>query len=82
MIQKLSVLVIEDEANICNLLDTILTTNGYQVVTEGTCSKGIMMMRSYVPDLVILDLGLPDGDGMDFLKKTYTKLLFYNFYRH
>lgn len=65
---KYKVLVIEDEANICNLLDTILTTNGYQVVTEGTCSKGIMMMRSYVPDLVILDLGLPDKDGLEFIK--------------
>ena len=65
---KYKVLVIEDEANICNLLDTILTTNGYQVVTEGTCSEGIMMMRSYVPDLVILDLGLPDKDGLEFIK--------------
>ena len=53
---KYKVLVVEDEANICNLLETILTTNGYQVVTEGTCREGIMMMHSYVPDLVILDL--------------------------
>lgn len=65
---KYKVLVIEDEANICNLLDTILTTNGYQVVMEGTCNDGIMMMRSYVPDLVILDLGLPDKDGLEFIK--------------
>lgn len=65
---KYKVLVIEDEANICNLLDTILTTNGYQVVTEGTCSEGILMMHSYVPDLVILDLGLPDKDGLEFIK--------------
>ena len=65
---KYKVLVIEDEANICNLLETILTTNGYQVVIEGTCSEGIMMMHSYVPDLVILDLGLPDRDGLEFIK--------------
>ena len=65
---KYKVLVIEDEANICNLLETILTTNGYQVVIEGTCNEGIMMMHSYVPDLVILDLGLPDRDGLEFIK--------------
>ncbi len=65
---KYKILVVEDEANICNLLETILTTNGYQVVIEGTCRDGITMMHSYVPDLVILDLGLPDRDGLEFIK--------------
>ena len=65
---KFKVLIVEDEANICNLLETILTTNGYQVLIEGTCRDGITMMRSYVPDLVILDLGLPDKDGLEFIK--------------
>lgn len=65
---KYKILVVEDEVNICNLLDTILTTNGYQVVIEGTCRDGITMMYSYVPDLVILDLGLPDRDGLEFIK--------------
>lgn len=66
---KYKVLVIEDEANICNLLETILSTNGYQVVTVGTCKDGITMMLSYVPDLVILDLGLPDRDGLEFIRE-------------
>lgn len=65
---KYKILIVEDEANICNLLETILTTNGYQVVVEGTCRDGIMMLLSYVPDLVILDLGLPDRDGLEFIK--------------
>ena len=65
---KYKILVIEDEANICNLLDTILTTSGFQTVSVGTCSNGITMMYSYVPDLVILDLGLPDRDGLEFIK--------------
>lgn len=65
---KYKILVIEDEANICNLLDTILTTSGFQTVSVGTCSNGITMMHSYVPDLVILDLGLPDRDGLEFIK--------------
>lgn len=65
---KFKILIVEDEVNICNLLETILTTNGYQVVIEGTCKGGITMMHSYVPDLVILDLGLPDKDGLEFIK--------------
>ena len=65
---KYKILVVEDESNICNLLETILTTNGYRVVIEGTCRDGITMMHSYVPDLVILDLGLPDEDGLEFIK--------------
>ena len=66
---KFKILVIEDEINICNLLETILTTNGYQVITVGTCKEGITMMLSNVPDLVILDLGLPDRDGLEFISE-------------
>ena len=69
---KFKILIVEDEANICNLLETILTTNGYQVLIEGTCKGGITMMRSYMPDLVILDLGLPDGDGLEFIRNIRT----------
>ena len=65
---KFKILIVEDESNICSLLETILTTNGYQVVIEGTCRDGITMMHSYMPDLVILDLGLPDRDGLEFIK--------------
>lgn len=69
---KFKILIVEDEVNICNLLETILTTNGYQVLIEGTCKGGITMMRSYMPDLVILDLGLPDGDGLEFIRNIRT----------
>lgn len=65
---KYKILVIEDEANICSLLETILVTNSFHVVSVGTCSNGITMMRSYIPDLVILDLGLPDQDGLEFIR--------------
>ena len=70
---KFKILVVEDEINICNLLETILTTNGYQVLIEGTCRDGITMMHSYVPDLVILDLGLPDKDGLEFIRTVREK---------
>ena len=65
---KYKILIVEDEANICNLLETILVTNGYQVLMGRTCREGILMMHSYLPDLVILDLGLPDKDGLEFIK--------------
>ena len=65
---KYKVLIIEDEGNIRHFVKTILTTNGYQVVEAKTATEGKMAFMSYSPDVVILDLGLPDGDGMDFLK--------------
>ena len=70
---KFKILVVEDEMNICNLLDTILTANGYQAVFAGNCKDGITMMLSNVPDLVILDLGLPDRDGLEFIREIRQK---------
>ena len=65
---KYKILVIEDEANIRNFVQTILETNGYQVLTAATCDQGIMMFSSHMPDMVILDLGLPDKDGLEFIR--------------
>ena len=61
---KYKILIVEDEANICNFIRTILETNGYQVLQAHTCQQGIMMFASHVPDMIILDLGLPDRDGL------------------
>lgn len=65
---KYKVLIIEDEGNIRHFIKTILTTNGYQIMEAGTLAEGKMTFMSNSPDLVILDLGLPDGDGMDLLR--------------
>ena len=65
---KYKVLVIEDEGNIRHFVKTILGANGYQVIEAKTLTEGRMAFMSHSPDVVILDLGLPDGDGMDFLK--------------
>jgi two-component system KDP operon response regulator KdpE len=46
----------------------MLETNGYQAILAETCSAAKLMFDSYMPDLVILDLGLPDADGMQFIK--------------
>ena len=68
MSSKFKILVIEDEANICNFVKTILETNGYQVFDARNGSSGKLMYLSHCPDLIVLDLGLPDIDGVDFIK--------------
>ena len=67
MNNKYKVLLVEDEPNICNLLGAMLESAGYQVLAAHTCAMARMMFFSHVTDLVILDLGLPDEDGMSFL---------------
>ena len=65
---KYKILVIEDENNIRSFMEAILETAGYHVLTATTCQQGVMMFSSHVPDLVILDLGLPDRDGLEFIQ--------------
>ena len=66
---KFKVLVVEDEANICSFIETLLETNGYQALVANTCAMGQTLFTSHNPDLIILDLGLPDMDGLDVLKE-------------
>jgi len=66
---KYKILIIEDEENINNLVIALLETNGYKVISAKSCREGISMFLSHCPDLIILDLGLPDMDGMNFLRK-------------
>ena len=73
MNNKYRILIIEDEKNITQLITTLLETNGYQVVSAETCRTGSMLFSSHNPDLVILDLGLPDADGMSFLAEVRKK---------
>lgn len=68
MSNKCKILLIEDEINISNFVKTILVTNGYQVVEVQNGKMGYSLFCSHCPNLVILDLGLPDIDGMDFIK--------------
>ena len=65
---KYKVLVVEDDHNIASFIQTVLESNGYQVLMADRCRHGILMLSSHVPDLVVLDLGLPDMDGEDFLR--------------
>lgn len=68
MSNKYKILVIEDEKNIRSFIMTVLEANDYQVIEATTCQQGIMLFASYVPDVVILDLGLPDRDGLEFIE--------------
>ena len=65
---KYKILLVEDEANIRNLVATMLDTSGYQTLLAQSCSEAQMLYASYLPDLIVLDLGLPDMDGMNLLE--------------
>lgn len=67
---KYKILVIEDEANIRSFVGTILEANNYKMISADTCTMGKTMFLSHNPDLIILDLGLPDADGLEFVKFT------------
>ena len=60
---KYKILLVEDEGNILNFVSALLEANDYQVVSAKSYEMAKTMYASHVPDLVILDLGLPDRDG-------------------
>ena len=61
-------LIIEDEPAIRRFLRATLVANGYAVLEAGTAHAGLTLALGEQPDVVVLDLGLPDGDGLDLLK--------------
>ena len=69
---KPKILVVEDDPAISNLIRTTLDTQGYQYHMAQTGSGALMEVLSYKADVVILDLGLPDMDGVDIIKKIRT----------
>jgi two-component system KDP operon response regulator KdpE len=68
MIQPL-ILIIEDEAALRRFLVPTLATQGYQVDVASTGAEGVILARSYNPDIILLDLGLPDRDGLGVLEE-------------
>ena len=65
-------LVLEDEREIRQFVRTSLESEGWQVVEAGTIKQGLIEAGTRRPDLVIADLGLPDGDGVDFIRQVRT----------
>lgn len=68
MSSNFSVLVVEDDPHICQLLETSLKAEGYRVVCRSTLSGASQSFLSNPPSLILLDLTLPDGDGIDWIK--------------
>lgn len=69
MNNKYKILVVEDEDNINTLVTALLEANGYQAISAKNGAGAQMLYASYRPDLIILDLGLPDMDGITFLRE-------------
>ena len=65
---KPTIVIIEDEKNICDFIRTTLTTHGYKAITASSGQEGLSFITSHLPDLILLDLGLPDMDGIEIIK--------------
>lgn len=72
---KYKIMLVEDDPNVRAVITAILESSDYQVITAETCLLAKTLFFSHRPDVVILDLGLPDMDGMDFLEYVRTESL-------
>ena len=62
------ILVVEDEKSISHFISTVLNSHGYEAIQARSGAEALSIISSHCPDLVILDLGLPDMDGMEILR--------------
>lgn len=69
MVGKETIMVVEDDGSIVQVLSTILRANNYNIVTAQSGKSALSLIVSYCPDLILLDLGLPDMDGLEVLSK-------------
>ncbi len=67
--QKGTVVVVDDEPNIADLVDMYLAREGFRVLKVGTGEAGLQAIREHRPRLVVLDVGLPDLDGLEVCKR-------------
>lgn len=65
---KFTIVMIEDEKNICNFIESALERQDYKVSTAYNGRDGLALINSLCPDVILLDLGLPDLDGIDIIK--------------
>ncbi len=66
---KYKILLVEDEENIRDFVQTVMEANAYQVIPAETGAQAKLLFHSHLPDLVILDLGLPDMDGLELIRE-------------
>ena len=69
---KFSVLIIEDEKNIQSFMSKILKRHDYRVTCADNGRQGLEFIRSQCPDIILLDLGLPDMNGADIISEVRT----------
>lgn len=69
MIENETILIIDDELQIRRLLEITLTANGYRTIHSANGKEGLIDAATHHPSLIILDLGLPDIDGQEVLRK-------------
>jgi len=69
MTNKTRVLVVDDEPAILRFLKPTLEANGYELVAAGTVAEALKRVAADAPDIVVLDLGLPDADGKDVIRR-------------
>lgn len=72
MSPKITIIIIEDEKHICNFMETTLNNEGYRTMCAATGKEGLSLITSLCPDVILLDLGLPDMDGLAVLKELRT----------
>jgi len=67
--QKGTIVVVDDEPNIADLLDLYLAREGFRVLKTETGEAGLLAVKDHRPRLVVLDVGLPDVDGLEVCKR-------------
>jgi len=63
------VLIVEDELPVRRFIRSSMSAHGYQIAEASTTAEALAMATSRTPDIILLDLGLPDGDGLDFTRR-------------
>ena len=69
---QITILLLEDDASLSLLLSEELELDGYRVTRASTVNEGCRLLADETPDLVVSDLRLPDGDGLELLKAAQT----------
>ena len=67
-----TILVIDDEASICFAFERFFGARGYRVLSAGTGAQGLALCRSELPDILFVDVRLPDADGLDLLEELHS----------
>ena len=66
---KPTILVVEDDSSVRSLITTTLKAHGYKFLTAANGEMAVMMASSHNPDIMLLDLGLPDIDGVEVIRR-------------